>query len=90
MLDQPLVFALTLCATLAGARPPGLAGSLPPASGMRIQGAGHVSPFAGTVVSDVPGVVTGRRSKGFFLQDPEPDANPRELRSPLCLHLLRA
>ena len=27
-------------------------------------------------VADVPGIVTARRSNGFYLQDPEPDADP--------------
>ncbi len=48
-----------------------------------IQGAGHVSPFAAPVITDpgeavagVPGVVTALRSNGFYLEDPEPDADP--------------
>lgn len=41
-----------------------------------IQGAGHLSPLVGRSVSDVPGIVTGKRSNGFYLQDPAPDADP--------------
>ncbi|MFI8816545.1 endonuclease/exonuclease/phosphatase family protein [Streptomyces sp. NPDC055082] len=43
-----------------------------------IQGATRISPLAGTQVTDVPGVVTGVRgygSKGFWFQDPNPDAD---------------
>jgi len=41
-----------------------------------VQGAAHVSPLRGRVVS-VPGVVTARTSTGFYLQDPRPDRDPR-------------
>jgi predicted extracellular nuclease len=41
-----------------------------------IQGAGHISPRNGQVVAGVPGVVTARRSNGFWFQDPSPDADP--------------
>jgi uncharacterized protein len=41
-----------------------------------IQGAAHLSPLAGTAVSNVRGVVTATRSTGFYLQDPCPDAAP--------------
>ncbi|HEX9369874.1 MAG TPA: lamin tail domain-containing protein, partial [Roseiflexaceae bacterium] len=47
------------------------------APGLRIhdiQGARHTSPISGTLVIDVPGVVTAKRSNGFYMQDPEPDA----------------
>ncbi len=40
-----------------------------------IQGAAHLSPLNGQSVSAVPGIVTGVRSNGFYLQDPNPDAN---------------
>jgi predicted extracellular nuclease len=40
-----------------------------------IQGASHLSPMAGTAVSNVPGIVTALVSNGFYLQDPNPDAN---------------
>jgi uncharacterized protein len=42
-----------------------------------IQGAGHVSPVHGTKVADVEGVVTARRTTGFFIQDPQPDTDER-------------
>ncbi|MEO3783051.1 lamin tail domain-containing protein [Actinocorallia sp. B10E7] len=44
-----------------------------------IQGNTRISPLNGQTVKDVPGVVTGVRasgSKGFWIQDPEPDADP--------------
>jgi len=40
-----------------------------------IQGAAHLSPRLGQAVSNVPGIVTVRRTNGFYLQDPNPDAN---------------
>jgi uncharacterized protein len=39
-----------------------------------IQGAGHSSPHAGEAVTTT-GIVTARRSNGFYLQDPAPDAD---------------
>ncbi|GAA3385470.1 endonuclease/exonuclease/phosphatase family protein [Cryptosporangium minutisporangium] len=41
-----------------------------------VQGAAHVSPLRGQVVS-VPGIVTARASNGFYLQDPQPDRDSR-------------
>ncbi|MEU5085703.1 endonuclease/exonuclease/phosphatase family protein [Streptomyces sp. NPDC021356] len=45
-----------------------------------IQGTTRISPHAGQKVSDVAGIVTGVRpygaSKGFWMQDPAPDADP--------------
>ncbi|GIG60166.1 endonuclease [Longispora fulva] len=41
-----------------------------------IQGAAHISPKNGQAVSGVRGVVTAVGSKGFWFQDPCPDANP--------------
>ncbi|MFF3611249.1 endonuclease/exonuclease/phosphatase family protein [Streptomyces sp. NPDC002580] len=45
-----------------------------------IQGTTRTSPLAGAKVTDVSGIVTGVRtygsSKGFWLQDPTPDADP--------------
>lgn len=41
-----------------------------------IQGAAHTSPLAGQPVTDVPGIVTATSSNGFWLQDPQPDADP--------------
>jgi predicted extracellular nuclease len=40
-----------------------------------IQGAGHVSPFNGQNVTTL-GTVTAKRSNGFWMQDPNPDADP--------------
>ena len=40
-----------------------------------IQGNGNSSPFAGSSVT-TSGIVTGRRSNGFFLQTPSTDADP--------------
>jgi predicted extracellular nuclease len=40
-----------------------------------IQGAAHRSPFEGKLVGTVPGIVIAKRSNGFNLQDPQPDAN---------------
>ena len=46
-----------------------------------IQGDTRVSPLDGKAVGEVPGIVTGVRStgssKGFWMQDPHPDDNPR-------------
>ena len=42
-----------------------------------IQGAQHVSPYRGTVVAAVPGIVTAVRRTGYFIQDPRPDRDPR-------------
>ena len=49
-------------------------------AGLRIhdvQGRQHVSPYNGALVAAVPGVVTARRTNGFFFQDPQPDADDR-------------
>ena len=40
-----------------------------------VQGNGLVSPFAGAGVI-TSGIVTARKSNGFFMQDPVPDADP--------------
>ncbi len=40
-----------------------------------IQGASQTSPLVGQVVIAVPGIVTAVDSNGFYLQDPNPDAN---------------
>jgi uncharacterized protein len=40
-----------------------------------IQGATHLSPYAGQRTSHVPGVVTAVRSNGFWMQDPLPDSD---------------
>ncbi|MGC9497994.1 endonuclease/exonuclease/phosphatase family protein [Streptomyces sp. WG7] len=45
-----------------------------------IQGSTRLSPYAGQQVTDVAGIVTGVRgygsSRGFWIQDPRPDADP--------------
>ncbi|MFF8097587.1 endonuclease/exonuclease/phosphatase family protein [Streptomyces sp. NPDC016675] len=44
-----------------------------------IQGSTRQSPYAGKQVTDVAGIVTGVRgygSRGFWIQDPSPDADP--------------
>jgi predicted extracellular nuclease len=38
-----------------------------------IQGAAHISPLNGQLVTNVPGIVTAIASNGFYLQDPNPD-----------------
>src|ERR671939_47574 len=48
----------------------------PPVAIHDIQGASHVSPKAGQTVSSVNGIVTAKRSNGFYMQDPNPDADP--------------
>lgn len=40
-----------------------------------IQGSAHLSPLAGTAVSNVRGVVTAKRNNGFWFQDPCPDGS---------------
>jgi len=40
-----------------------------------IQGTTHISPLVGRRVAAVPGVVTGLRGNGFYMQDPSPDAD---------------
>jgi uncharacterized repeat protein (TIGR01451 family) len=40
-----------------------------------IQGAGHLSPFAGRGVQGVHGIVTAKRYEGFYMQDPSPDGD---------------
>ncbi|HXM57931.1 MAG TPA: PKD domain-containing protein [Candidatus Dormibacteraeota bacterium] len=40
-----------------------------------IQGRAHLSPLNGQSVSGVTGIVTARRSNGYYLQDPDPDAD---------------
>ncbi|HWC69124.1 MAG TPA: hypothetical protein VG478_13735, partial [Acidimicrobiales bacterium] len=69
--------ALLGIATVAAVAP--RAGAQAPPSIAEIQGAGHLSPFSGQVVSGVEGVVTARRTaggRGFWIQDPTPDADP--------------
>lgn len=40
-----------------------------------IQGAAHLSPFNGQTTAIGPGIVTAVRNNGFYMQDPEPDAD---------------
>ncbi|HSS81060.1 MAG TPA: lamin tail domain-containing protein [Gaiellaceae bacterium] len=40
-----------------------------------IQGSAHISPKSGQLVSSVHGVVIAKTSNGFWMQDPNPDAN---------------
>lgn len=42
-----------------------------------IQAAQHLSPYDGSLVSLVPGIVTARSANGFWFQDPQPDADVR-------------
>ena len=42
-----------------------------------IQGAAHLSPFNTKAVRDVPGIVTGLRTNGFYMQDPSPDTDDK-------------
>lgn len=47
-----------------------------------IQGASHASPYTGVTVANVEGIVTavaagGSGTTGFYMQDPEPDSDPR-------------
>ncbi|GAA2749714.1 lamin tail domain-containing protein [Kitasatospora cinereorecta] len=41
-----------------------------------VQGAAHISPLNGQQVTGIPGVVTARSTTGFWMQDPQPDADP--------------
>ena len=41
-----------------------------------IQGAAHLSPVNGMTFGNVPGIVTAKRSNGFYLQDPNADPDP--------------
>ena len=48
----------------------------PPVAIHDIQGAAHISPKAGQTVSGVHGIVTALRTNGYYMQDPNPDADP--------------
>jgi predicted extracellular nuclease len=48
----------------------------PPVKIREIQGSAHISPRNGQVVGGVTGIVTGKASNGFWMQDPAPDADP--------------
>ncbi|MFB7914847.1 endonuclease/exonuclease/phosphatase family protein [Streptomyces sp. NPDC056061] len=79
------VIAAALAAgLLTGAASPAASASAAPSSDgpvriHDIQGDTRISPLAGRQVGGVPGIVTGVRtygSKGFWFQDPHPDADP--------------
>ena len=53
----------------------GLAGVLPVLAIRDLQGSSHISPYAGQAVAGIPGIVTQKTSNGFYMQDPNPDAN---------------
>ena len=42
-----------------------------------IQSTQHLSPYDGSLVSMVPGIITAVSASGFWFQDPEPDADVR-------------
>jgi len=48
----------------------------PPDEIHEIQGAAHRSPLEGEPVSQVAGIVTAKVSNGFFMEDPDGDADP--------------
>ena len=48
----------------------------PPTLIREIQGASQISPKMTEIVSGVVGIVTGKTSNGFWMQDPAPDADP--------------
>jgi len=47
----------------------------PPVAIHDIQGTAQTSPYAGQNVSGVNGIVTAKRSNGFYMQDPSPDTD---------------
>ncbi len=47
----------------------------PPSLIREIQGAAHISPKNGLIVSGVAGIVTTKTTNGFWMQDPAPDAD---------------
>ena len=47
----------------------------PPVAIHDIQGAAHISPKDGQTVSGVHGIVTALRTNGYYMQDPNPDAD---------------
>ncbi len=40
-----------------------------------LQGCTHLSPFDGKSVNNIPGIVTAKEAKGFYLQDDQPDTS---------------
>jgi predicted extracellular nuclease len=71
-----MIRPLAALTVLAAIGPAAAARSEVPARIHDIQSAAHLSPLAGTRVVDVPGVVTAVAANRFFLQDPQPDADP--------------
>jgi uncharacterized protein len=63
---------VTITATSTATNTPGIGSCLPATARIRdIQGAAHISPRSGQTVTDVPGVVTAKRSNGFYIQEPD-------------------
>ncbi|MGW2370584.1 endonuclease/exonuclease/phosphatase family protein [Streptomyces sp. NPDC001667] len=82
---RPLLRPPTVVSVVAAALAAGLLAAPQSASAAEvrihdIQGTTRISPLAGRQVSGVPGVVTAVRAfgsaRGFWYQDPHPDANP--------------
>ncbi|MFF9346245.1 endonuclease/exonuclease/phosphatase family protein [Streptomyces sp. NPDC014734] len=81
---RAVVAAALAAGLLAGAAGPSASATAAPSADgpvriHDIQGATRVSPLVGRQVSGVTGIVTGVRtygSKGFWFQDPHPDADP--------------
>jgi predicted extracellular nuclease len=48
----------------------------PPVKIREIQDSSHTSPKSGQIVGGVAGIVTGKTSNGFWMQDPAPDTDP--------------
>ena len=72
---------LTLTVTVLGLGAASVQAASPDAPGTvarihAIQGSAHVSPLVGQRVIEVPGVVTAVAANRFYLQDPQPDADP--------------
>ena len=61
---------------LLGGLEPGLAQASPPLVPIHaVQGAAHLSPMTGQLVS-LQGIVTAKTRNGFYMQDPNPDNDP--------------
>ncbi len=80
---RPLVVVAVLALAVAVAVAPAATAAEPAPAPLHIHdvhGATRLSPYAGQVVSGLPGVVTTVRafgsSRGFWFQDPTPDADP--------------
>ncbi len=69
------LFAFLLIGLLGGLEP-GLAQANPPLVPIHaVQGAAHLSPMTGQLVS-LQGIVTAKTRNGFYMQDPNPDNDP--------------